>query len=111
MRNAQRLGYTFEVLNGYKFKKEFIFKSYVETLYKLRNQYNKTDPLNLICKLLLNSLYGKFGMKPEFTRVEVFDSNDKSAELKMKKMFDDYGETIQDHFRIDNFVIAILIRL
>ena len=29
--------------------------------------------MNLIAKLLMNSLYGKFVMKPEFTSVSVFD--------------------------------------
>ena len=35
-----------------------------DTIYKLRLTFNKIDPRNMICKLLLNSLYGKFGMSP-----------------------------------------------
>src|SRR6267378_4001226 len=38
--------------------KENIFKEYVDNLYELRLKYNKSDPLNFIAKLLLNSLYG-----------------------------------------------------
>lgn len=33
----------------------------------MRLSYAKSDPRNLICKLLLNSLYGKFGMDPHLT--------------------------------------------
>ena len=31
-------------------------------MYKLRLEYSKSDPMNLIAKLLMNSLYGRFGM-------------------------------------------------
>ena len=61
---ALNLGYTFEVLEGVLFERGRIFFDYVSTLYKLRNTFSKEDPRNLICKLLLNTLYGKFGMNP-----------------------------------------------
>lgn len=67
MDNALRFGYTFEILRGYQFKKGYIFKEYVNKMYNLRLQYDKGHPLNLIAKLLMNSLYGKFGMKLENT--------------------------------------------
>lgn len=54
--NALKFGYKFEVLWGYTFKKDYIFKDYIDTLYNLRLNYPKTDPMNLITKLLLNSL-------------------------------------------------------
>ena|ERR1700689_2177878 len=56
--NAVKFGYKFEVLRGYLFEKEYIFKDYVEDIYNLRLQYPKTDPMNYTCKILLNSLYG-----------------------------------------------------
>jgi hypothetical protein len=31
--------------------------------------------MNLIAKLLMNSLYGKFGMKSETTKVEILENN------------------------------------
>lgn len=58
MFNAMKYGYKFEVLWGYTFNKAIIFKEYVENIYNLRLQYPKTDPMNYIAKLLLNSLYG-----------------------------------------------------
>jgi len=45
------------------YRKELIFEKYVEVLYALRMKYCKNDnqPYAHLCKLMLNSLYGKFG--------------------------------------------------
>ena len=71
MDNAVQYGYTFEILNGYQFDKGNLFKEYVTKMYTLRTEYPKGHPMNLIAKLLMNSLYGKFGMKLNTTRVEM----------------------------------------
>ncbi|MBA7528709.1 hypothetical protein ES705_20897 [subsurface metagenome] len=44
-----------------------IFKSYVDTMYALRRDFSSAGvkEYEKICKLLLNSLYGKFGQKAE----------------------------------------------
>lgn len=78
--NAVKYGYKFEILWGYKFEKAYIFKDYVQNLYRLRQDYPKTNPLNLIAKLLLNSLYGRFGMIDEFPDITIF--NNKKSYLK-----------------------------
>jgi len=58
----------FDVVEGYVFTDQgVIFKSYVDTLYSLRLT-DKTGPIGETCKLFLNSLYGKFGMRPERTK-------------------------------------------
>jgi len=41
----------------------FLFAEYVEKLYHLR-MTDREGPLGLLCKFLLNSLYGKFGQHP-----------------------------------------------
>jgi DNA polymerase elongation subunit (family B) len=43
----------------------------VDNLYNLRLQYPKSDPLNYIAKLLLNSLYGRFGMDDNFSEINI----------------------------------------
>jgi hypothetical protein len=58
MDNAILNGYSFNIIKGYEFKKGDIFSGYVETMYNLRLQYPKDHPMNLIAKLLMNSLYG-----------------------------------------------------
>jgi len=63
--NAVKYGYQVNVLEGYHWsEREYIFSDFVDTLYNLRQTFNKNDPQNLICKLLLNSLYGRFGLSP-----------------------------------------------
>ena len=62
--NAQKYGYNFKILKGYTFDKAFIFKDYVEKLYEIKESHPKGSPMNLNAKLLLNSLYGRFGMTP-----------------------------------------------
>lgn len=65
LENAVKYGYSVQVLEGYHWdKKAKIFSSFVTDLYKLRLTFNKTDPRNLIIKLLLNGLYGRLGLSP-----------------------------------------------
>lgn len=63
IKNAEKFGYTFEYLEGYQFNRGPVTKTFSETLYKNRLSYEKEHPMNMIIKLLLNSLYGRFGMK------------------------------------------------
>jgi DNA polymerase type B, organellar and viral len=65
LKYAKSCGYQVEVLKGYHWgTKADIFSGYVDTLYQNRLKYAKSDSKNFISKLLMNSLYGKFGMSP-----------------------------------------------
>lgn len=46
---------------------------YVKKLYQMRISYSKEDSRNFICKLLLNNLYGRFGMSPHLTSYKLLD--------------------------------------
>ena len=60
----KRLNQDFHVIEGIVFdKKKPIFKEYVEYMFNMRVKYAKGAMENLVCKLLANSLYGKFGQK------------------------------------------------
>jgi len=37
--------------------------------------YNKSNPLNFIAKILLNSLYGRFGMNDNFANITIIDKD------------------------------------
>src|SRR6266540_3469916 len=74
--NAEKLGYKFEVLWGYTFESDLIFKDYINDLYKIRLEYPKSDPINLVAKLLLNSLYGRFGMNDNFTYIDIWQKDE-----------------------------------
>ena len=75
MYNAMKYGYTFEVLWGYTFESDIVFKDYVDFLYNLRSQYDKSNPMNFIAKILMNSLYGRFGMDDNFLEIKVIHKN------------------------------------
>ncbi|MCS7231670.1 MAG: DNA polymerase [Elusimicrobiota bacterium] len=56
--------YNYEIIEGIEFeKKGFIFKDYINDLYNKRIEAKKSNNrvLDYVMKLMLNSLYGKFG--------------------------------------------------
>jgi hypothetical protein len=58
------------------------FAGYVDNFYDLRKQYKETgDGRELFCKLMLNSLYGKFGQRASSERVD--------QDLKIAEIMDD----------------------
>lgn len=107
MDNAINYGYQFEILKGYQFERGNIFKEYVETLYNLRINYPKTNPINFVAKLLMNSLYGKFGMKTENTDVTVFNCSDPIGMNSFNECFTLWGESIKGLITIDNYKILV----
>jgi hypothetical protein len=59
---AKENGYEIEVIKGYKFNKvNSIFNSFVEDIYKIKNN-PRNDTEKNVAKLILNSLIGRFGM-------------------------------------------------
>jgi len=69
--NAKLFNYTFEIMKGYIFDKANIFKDYVDFLFSMRRNYPSTDPRNYIAKILMNSLYGRFGMDDNFNKIKI----------------------------------------
>ena len=61
----QKKDYDIKINNGYLFNSSNIFKEFVEDMYSLRLKHNKSDPMNFIAKLMMNSLYGRFAMHPQ----------------------------------------------
>lgn len=101
MDNAQKYGYKFEILWGYTFKKANIFKDYVDFLYALRLNYSKDDPLNFIAKILLNSLYGRFGMDDNFWQVDII-LKELAGDFENK-----YLNDIIDDIELDDYILYI----
>lgn len=96
MDNAIKYGYKFEILWGYTFNKKVIFKDFVEDLYKIRLSYPKSDPMNYIAKIIMNSLYGRFGMNDKFIITRILDN-------KSYNLFEnDKNKIIQDIIELGN---------
>ena len=84
LKNAAKLGYTFEILEGYLFKTADLFSNYIDTMYHMKETSEKDTPNYLIPKMLQNSLFGKFSMKRELINYSVIDK-----------------------YRVDNFIDSI----
>lgn len=56
-----------EVIDCVVYEQANIFTSYVDTMYRLRREFAdaRVSEYEKLCKVLLNSLYGKFGQKAE----------------------------------------------
>jgi hypothetical protein len=101
MDNAMKYGYKFEILWGYTFKPRNIFKGYVDVLYKLRLKFDKSNPMNFIAKLLLNSLYGRFGMVDTFPDITIFN------EFKsFKEWFNKHNEDVIDWIELSEKILV-----
>ena len=60
--------YNFKINHGYFFdKRKILFDRFVNNFYELRMNYSKGHPMNMIAKLLMNSAYSRFAMKPIIT--------------------------------------------
>jgi hypothetical protein len=107
MDNAVKFGYTFDIIKGYTFETGDLFSGYVKRMYNLRMEYSTGHAMNLIAKLLMNSLYGKFGMKLERTEVVIYNCSTEEGKAHFKERLDIYGESVQDYLKIDsNFIIV-----
>jgi hypothetical protein len=106
MDNAVNYGYSFNIIRGYKFAKKNIFKGYVEKLYKLRLEYSSGTPMNLVAKLLMNSLYGKFGMKPENACIDIYDQSIEGL-ASLQSHIERNEESIQDIIKLDTHTVVV----
>ena len=64
--------YNITVNHGYLWFSKPIFSEFVSDLSPeaMRVSYPKLDPMHLLCKLIMNSAYGRFAMKPITSRTE-----------------------------------------
>ncbi len=70
----------------------------------MRLEYLKTDPMNYIAKINLNSLYGKFGMKDNFDHIKIVN------ELEFDKILSDINSAsqVKDIIKLDkHFLIQL----
>jgi hypothetical protein len=73
LKEALLMGYTYKIYRGYLFDKEVIFKDFVNDIFSTKEKSEKGSANYTIFKLILNSLYGRFGMKPIIEKHEIID--------------------------------------
>jgi hypothetical protein len=100
---ALDLGYKIKPLRVYEFQSTNLFKDYVETFYKLKCE--KEGAYRNIMKILLNSLYGKFGERQE--REELITDPDEPIEGAY--LYDDlFGYSIRKYTRFSAYHLPVI---
>lgn len=67
---------------GVYLPKRLYFQRVLEKLYSLRLAFPKNHPMNQIAKILLNSLYGVFGMRDNFDLIKIMCSKEFESLMK-----------------------------
>lgn len=65
-------------IEGFRYEMRPIFREYVDFFYRMRQEYIETNNIAFayICKIFMNSLYGKFGQRNEIYETVGFDSKE-----------------------------------
>ena len=99
---AKTLGYEIIPLRGYLFeKKPSPFKGIIEDLYESRLDAKKKgdDAMSYIYKILMNSLYGRFGINPESTVTEIC-KEDRYMALLRKDNFESAEQLNETYYMV-----------
>ena len=73
IKHALTLGYKFKYINGISYEKGIVFNDFIDKIYKIRLNTEKNSPLNTLMKLLMNSLYGRFGMQTSMIQSKIIN--------------------------------------
>ena len=107
IKHALELGYEVKEIKELHYSKAIRpFKEFVEFFYNLRVEMRaKEDPSELWIKLILNALYGRFGMKDIATRI---DNDEKIEEIIEQGKLNEYHFDYYDGVRGSlPFLVAI----
>lgn len=72
LKKAKKMGYHFKIIKGIQFVKKKLLKNFISILYFTRRM-NKDNPKGNIYKLIMNSLYGKFGRNNQIQKVDLVE--------------------------------------
>jgi hypothetical protein len=77
-------GYSVKVIGGYKFDKTSnIFNSFINKFFNIKAGSSQIKMDRTTAKMILNSLFGRLGMKPNQDIIEIVDST-KALEILSK---------------------------
>jgi len=98
LKYARDLGYTVIPISGYLFKKmESPFSSFVSSLFESRLEARKSgnEAMSYVYKILMNSLYGRFGINPKSTTTEICDEDRYMNLLRNSEFI--FGDMLSDN--------------
>lgn len=103
LKKAEEIGYKVSYKRVYEFEKDFIFRDYVDKFYKIKKETNDKT-MYMISKLLLNSLYGKFGQRRETKKI-IFNPSKIDGLIPYKEEFGMYEK---DTFSFANHILPAI---
>ncbi|GKV53287.1 hypothetical protein SLEP1_g59819 [Rubroshorea leprosula] len=105
LKYARDIGYQIMPLKGYLFenKNSTPFGGFVSTLFEKRQEAKKTgnEALSYVYKILMNSLYGRFGINPNCTFTEVCDVNRYNILTKTTDFI--FADKLSEHYYIVSY--------
>lgn len=87
LRKAYELGYKITPKKSILFETEYIFRDFVKHFYSIKENSESQTPMYLIAKLLMNSLYGKFGQRQD-SEFMIKDPNPDKEEFEFVEFVD-----------------------
>lgn len=93
IQKAKQLGCIIDIHFGYKFEKDKLFDGYVDALYEIKQKAKKGSVDYILSKLLMNSLYGKFGQRRERRKI-VINPKDIIGKECINLQYDIYSEDV-----------------
>ena len=101
LKYARGLGYTVHPISGYLFERmESPFKNFVSTLFESRLEARKSgnEAMAYVYKILMNSLYGRFGINPKSTITEVCDEDRYKHLIRHSELI--FGDMLSENYYI-----------
>ena len=94
LKYAKSIGYTVIPISGYLFEKmeKSPFREFVSSLYESRLEAKKegNDAFAYVYKILMNSLYGRFGINPKSTTTDVVDEERQKELMRLNEFIFSY---------------------
>ena len=103
LKYARDLGYTVIPISGYLFERmESPFRDFVSSLFESRLEARKSgnEAMSYVYKILMNSLYGRFGINPKSTTTEVCDQDRYNHLMRHSEFI--FGDMLSEN----NYIVA-----
>lgn len=103
LKYARGLGYTVLPISGYLFERmESPFRDFVSSLFesRLEARMSGNEALAYVYKILMNSLYGRFGINPKSTITELCDEDRYKDLIRHSELI--FGDMLSEN----NYIVA-----
>lgn len=86
-----------------------VFEEYVKTIFdkKLKSEMENNDIQRLVYKLLLNSLYGRLGIKGDNLKLEIYSNKPNTVIQNKLRIKSSMNRTYISYFEDSDFTIKL----